>query len=475
MTSNIDRQLFIRLSMWINELQDYIPVGTVIHDNNPSASHRIGFSGFTYDRSYIDKKYPAIDPAHLDPQKDGGKFTTKSLNGKVLDYFSEFLPGEFSQSLLVNIDQRWRHLSEGEKLYIMTIAHGDFGAAQLNPQYDQFNDPIGDLDKLNELVQAIRDFQLNGLLSPVTKELQGALCSFKGTKPKIDYVVEHEGLAQRFVTKLNTSKYYNDARVANLFTSLEMNAGLNVCKNYVVKLDCGEDVLFSKNYTRSERFNQNDDLRILYKYNRISFKTLLADDPFLNNTQRPTYKHIAHAIDKYSDDPITDKEELFRRAIMSAATNHTSNGLDNLEMYDKGMGKWRLSPSFHNLPNPMTDTQFDVSFNDSLMTGNLLRLDESFVEELGKQLNILPTKSMALAFCVTSSLINIEKNMGVHELSIQDRDTIRNCIKLNDVSLLHKKFENNENVQKIMTSTLNLFSSDSHHTTDFQTQRGPTM
>jgi len=457
MTTQDNRKIFIRLSMWENEIQHYLPVGTLIFDNDPS--HRQGFVGFVYDSEYIRDKWPAVDPAHLDPQVDCGQFATNSRNGAIPHYFSGFLPGEFGQQLLSSVDKRWEGFSEAAKLYTMTLAHGDFGAPQLNAQNDQHNAPIRKLEELSQLVQAIREFQRGERPSPSTKELQGALCSFRGPKPKVDYEDVKDGIAQRFVAKLNTTGYYNDARVATTFTSLEKNAGIETCANRVVRLECGEEVLFSYNYARAESFAKHKDgerYRLILKYNRISFKTLLADDPVLGNTQRPDYTHIVHAIDKYSADPVSDKEELFRRAVFSVSTNHTSNGLENMEMYDQGKGTWRLCPSFHNLPNPMSDTQFDVGFGEGIMTGNLLRLDERFLISLGSKMGIDATQSLALSYSVTSALDNLERTMSIHDLSANDRNTVRECIKINAVSTLNDRLSKDEKVQAAVAVSKNL-------------------
>ncbi|WP_045861679.1 HipA domain-containing protein [Teredinibacter purpureus] len=449
MTGHDNRKLFIRLSMWENDIQDYLPVGTLVYDNDPS--QKIGFVGFVYDRGYVNAGWAAVDPAHLDPQIDHGRFPIKERDGRVHHYFASFLPGEFGQQLLSEVDKRWETLTEAEKLYVMTFAHGDFGAPQLNPQNSQHNEPIRDLGELSRLVEAIREFQRGERTSIITPQLQGALCSFRGPKPKVDYEDEVDGIARRFVAKLNTTSYYNDARIGATFTSVEKDASINTCENRVVPLDCGEEVLFSYNYARTERFEKLEEdsnpNRIIMKYNRISFKTLLADDPKLGNVQRPNYGHICYAIDKFSADPVTDKEELFRRAILSAATNHTNNGLENIEMYDQGNGKWRLSPSFHNLPNPYADVQFECGFGDGVMTGNLLRFDEKFVVTVGKTMGFDALKSLALSSPVLGALTNLERTMSIHNLSEDDKSTVRESVKIKEVASLHQRISQNETVQ----------------------------
>lgn len=476
MTTTFNRNLFIRLYMWQNQSQNYLPVGTLVYDNDPS--QRLGFVGFSYDRDYVSSEMPAVDPAHLDPQIDGGRFAYRARNGKVPPYFSGFLPGEFGQQLLNDVDERWGKLTEAEKLVMVTYAHGDFGAPQLNPQNDQHNVPICDFSELSRLVQALRDFQYGKRPSPITRHLQGALCSFRGPKPKVDYEEESDGVIRRFVAKLITTSSYNDARVAATFTSLETNAGINACANRVVSLDSGEDVLFCENYARTESFDglENETpSRLILKYNRVSFETLLADDPVLGNTQRPNYKHIAYAIDKYSSNPVSDKEELYCRAVLSAATNHTSNGLENMEMYDGGMGKWRLSPSFQNLPNPMTDAQFDVGFNDSIMTGNLLSLDEQFLVALGFQVGIEPSQALGLALSVTESLIDLENVMAKHALCANDRNTLRECVKVEDISALHCRLKNDEKIQRAVAGSTEMPNLTPNNEVEAPGRGGPTI
>jgi len=450
--------ILIRLSMWDNDIQNYLPVGHVIYDNN--SRQRLGFVGFKYDSSYVQGKYPAIDPAHLLPQRDNGCYIVKERDGRVPHYFASFLPGEFGQQLLSEVDGKWDKLTQAEKLYVMTHAHGDFGAPQLNPQLNQHNEPIGNLDDLSRLVKAIREFQRGERKSFITREIQGALCSFHGRKPKVDYLEESNGIRHRFVAKLNTSGCYNDARVAAAFTTLEKNAAISACDSRVVPLQCGEEVLFSYNYSRKEELEDNhSDLngRTILKYNRISFKVLLADDPNLDNTKRASYKHLCYAINKYSADPISDREELYRRAVLSAATNHTSNGLDNLEMYDTGGGKWRLSPSFQNLPNPYTDAEFEVGFSDGLMTGNMLRFDESFLKNLGEQMGFSEINSLALAFPVINSLSDIDKVMDMHQVSGVDQQTISECVKTTQINALHSSLSQNSQVQQEINKSQNSF------------------
>jgi len=431
--------------MWDNQVQEYLPVGTLFLDREK----RLGFVGFIYDRDYVKNGLPAIDPAHLDPQKRDGRYVCRFENGRLPHYFSSFLPGEFSQHLLVDVDSLWTRLSEAEKLYVMTLAHGDFGAPQLNPQNKQYNDAIQDMSTLNKLITAIRHFQQGDAPNPITEELYGALCSFHGTKPKIDYREIKGDVSRRFVVKLNTTDHFNDARVSAVMQKIEDAAGIETCDTRLVKLDNGEDVLFSYNYAHSDmykKFDDGDSEHIIMKYNRVSFRVLLAEDPILDNTQRPSYCHIVHAIEKYSSDPETDKQELYRRAVFSASVNHTANGLDNMEMYDTGGGKWRLSPSFNNLPNPISSTEYDVSFTDTASTHQLLDMNELFLEQLGKEFGFNAIRSKSLALPVLTAVSNIQNVMTYYDLSENDSKSVAKCIKIDEVNKLKSNIEQDPDI-----------------------------
>lgn len=439
--------------MWQNDLQQYIPVGTLIYD----VAQRSGFVGFSYDKSYLDKELPPIDPAHLTPDRyNRGKYVVKEQNGNLPHYFTSFLPGEFGQRLISEVNHKWDSLSQAERLYVTSLTHGDFGAPQLNPQNVQQNNVINDMDDLNALVRSIRAFQGQEIRSIISPSLQASLCSSIGAKPKIEFQSLHGKQMERFIVKLNSANPFNDARVSVALTKLEQIAGISVCNNRAVSLDCGEEALFSSNYSRTESHFPEDlkcPINIL-KYNRISFRVLLAEDPILENTERPLYSHIVHAINKYSCDPISDKEELFRRAVFSASTNNTSNGLENMEMYDTGGGNWRLSPSFQNLPNPLKDAYFDTAFSNRMNTSNLFELDEIFIATLGTSFDYSPFQANVIAQPVINSLSQfISKNQSANiQLTDLDRKSLLKCMKITEVIKLDQLLLKNDKVMEQVNS-----------------------
>lgn len=446
--------------MWQNNLQQYIPVGTLIYD----VAQRSGFVGFSYDKSYLDKGLPSIDPAHLIPdQYNQGKYVVKEQSGNLPHYFTSFLPGEFGQRLISEVNQKWDSLSPAERLYVTSLTHGDFGAPQLNPQHVQQNGVIKNINDLNILVRSIREFQGQEIRSILSPHLQASLCSSIGAKPKIEFQSLNGKKMERFIVKLNSANPFNDARVSVALTKLEQLAGISVCNNHSISLDCGEEALFSSNYSRTESHSSEDSNNpiTILKYNRISFKILLADDPILDNTERPLYSHLVHAINKYSCDPESDKKELFRRSIFSASINHTSNGLENMEMYDTGGGNWRLSPSFQNLPNPLKDAYFDTAFSSRMNTSNLFELDEIFIATLGTNFGYTPLQANIIAQPVVNSLAQfISKNQSAGiQLTDLDRKSLLKCIKSTELIKLDQVLLKNT---KVMDQVNNIETNREH-------------
>lgn len=429
MTASRDR-FFVCLSMWSNNFQEYFNVGTLVYDFSHYNSARL--VGFSYHKDHIGLNLPAIDPANLLPTiKNRGKFVSREKQGALPHYFASLLPGPFGDDLISDMNKEWKTLTDTEKLYVMTLSHGDFGAPRLNAYKDQNNHPIRDLTVLSGLVTAIREYQDGHINNPITLEIQGALCNMHSHKPMVDFEARENGVERRFVVKLNTSRIYNDAKVSSVLSTAQENSGINACSTRVMKLSNQEDVLFSSNYARTESYDTTSGsyTKIIMKYNRVSFKVLLAEDPFLKKNEIPSYKHIAHAIKKYSADPTSDLEELFSRAFFSAATNHTSNSFSNMEMFDDGDGNWRLSPSFNNLPNPMTNAEFECSFGDKKINGSLLNINEEFVGALAESIGIDNEVAKKLALVSSRAILSIDKISKQHQLDQSDHQMLNEVVK----------------------------------------------
>lgn len=420
-------KLHIQVASWNNAEQDYVPVGTVIYDNDPL--HRLGFTGFVYDRDYIANGGPALDPVNLKTSENDGRFVF-SMDGKLPSYFEQFLPGAFVEQLIAKQDPRWNSLNPAEKLFLLTEINGDFGAIQLNAHLDQFDNPIDRLDDLKALVGVIKDFQAGRSTPTLDNSQLRNLATFSGHTPKLDFEVAQEGSPRRYVVKLNSTATSNDALVSEVMSALQRKAGIDCVSSSRTELPGGDDVLLSQNYTRGVGSDVigADSAGKTYSYNRVSLATLLSNSSTLGNTDIPTYRHAAEVIREVSASPKEDVEELFRRGVFSALTSHTSNGLDNIEMYDTGGGNWRLAPAFNNLPSLSPVAAFEMSFSGLKDTVNYLRTDTTMVSWLGQSMGLTEGEALKAALPVASALTEIGSTLAAHHVPVREHARIASAI-----------------------------------------------
>lgn len=434
-----NESLFVLVYTWQNDIQDYVYAGNLIF--GISGETEFATTTFHYDKDYVSQGFGALDPANLNPEKED-IFVCKRPSGQLFGYFSNLLPGQFGNQLLTDIEPLWPTWNEIQKLHVLAEAHGDFGAIHINPHNDQAGQVIGSIEKLNEVVEKIRAFQQGKVRSVLTPELQGALCSLGGSKPKVDFVVKTEDRVQRYVVKLNCSGCYNDARVSALLSESQKSARITVCPRKAQPLPCGEEVLICTNYSRKRlESDEKNDAKII-RYNRVSFRTLLENDPILGVSEHPKLNHMIHVIDRFSADPMADKAELFRRTIFSVGTNHTANGLDNMEMYDTGRGRWRLSPSYNNLPNPDKGTNFQVGIESAASCTSLVKFDERWISMLGGEFGFTPIESLGLAYPVVQSLEALPIRIEKSNLVAPDQSVLKNVIPSEQIGQLLAKINN---------------------------------
>lgn len=423
--SNMSK-LHVQVAAWNNYEQGYESVGTVIYDNDPN--HRLGFTGFVYDRDYIAKGGAALDPVNLKTTENEGRFVF-SMDGKLPSYFAEFLPGTVTDQLIAKQDSRWQGLNQAEKLFLLTEINGDFGAIQLNSHLDQFDRPIDRLGDLKAIVDVIKDFQADRSTPTLSKEALRTLTAFGGTGPKVDFELTQNGKAERYVVKLNATSESNDAVVSQFMGSLQSSAGINRVPSNRAELPGGDDVLLSKNYARGHGPSIDaDSPASVLRHNTVSLATLLSQSSHLGNADVPTYMHAAKVIKEVSADPKADLEELMRRAVFSALTSHTSNGLDNIEMYDVGGGNWRLGPSFNNLPSMSPVAPFELSFTGLKDTVNFLKVDAAMVAELGNAIGLDEGLALRIAQPVAATLAHVNAEMNNFDVPAREQARIASAI-----------------------------------------------
>lgn len=434
-----NNNLFISVYAWQNDMQDYVVAGNLLFGKSDESGMTV--TSFQYESSYVEDGFGSLDPANLNT-KESNLVICKRPSGQLFGYFSNLLPGQFGNQLLADIDPIWPTLNEIQKLHVLTKAHGDFGPIHLNAQNDQAGEVIESIEMLDEVVQKIRSFQKGNTRAVLTPELEGALCSLGGSKPKVDFEVKSDGRVQRYVVKLNCSDCYNDAQVSSFLSENQKSARISICPRKPLALPCGEDVLVCTNYARKYVEPAQQRSGVIIRYNRVNFRTLLEDDPVLGVGEMPKIEHMIHVIDKYSDNPTSDKEELYRRTLFSVGTNHTSNGFDNMEMYDIGRGKWRLSPSYSNLPNPDRGTNFQVGIETGASCTSLVNYDERWLSMLGGQFGYAPKDSLVIAMPVVQTLDALTVRIEKSNLLETDKVTLKKILPSEQFSKLNQRIIN---------------------------------
>jgi serine/threonine-protein kinase HipA len=127
--------------------------------------------------------------------------------------------------------------------------------------------------------------------------------------------------------------------------TLARAAGVRVPRFSLHKID-GKSVLVSR------RFDRDRQERIGY----VSAMTMLE----ATERQQGSYLEIAEAIERYSQAPSADLQELWRRIAFSRLISNTDDHLRNHGFLRTSAAGWSLSPAFDLNPNPQPGTPFST-------------------------------------------------------------------------------------------------------------------
>jgi serine/threonine-protein kinase HipA len=203
---------------------------------------------------------------------------------------------------------------------------------------------------------------------------------------------------------------------------LAHTAGIDAVSSRVLIMPSGHEVLMSLRYDQAEGVKESPrQFKMMRQYHRIAMKAILAQDPDMRGRDlaSATCEDIANAIRKYSDDPVADIDELYRRVIFHIGVSNTDNNLNNTEMYLNDMGHWRLSPSYDVVPNP-AGGDFVVPITDSLQNTTQTRLNLTVLGAIADRFQLDREKAYRLAQPVLEQIAKAEDHL--RQANVQDRD-----------------------------------------------------
>lgn len=409
---------YIHIHRWSNALQQYEYTGHLLYDEEFTQ----GAVTFHYDKSYIGRGGPSLDPYLLNSKGHEGVYVVNSGKGILPPYFQQFLPGALGQLVVQNTFDGYNQLNQFQKLSISTEMYGERGALHFNGQNDQNNDRISSLSELSEAISSLTSKEPNNILNPMGESYL-SICSATGTRTKLELSLE--GDLKRFFYKHAESSQFDEHKMRKVMYDMEREIGIDSVECKLVELG-RRKIALQANYRYHQPQSENGGLRI--KLNSVPFSALIdTSDGKIDNVTY-SYQDAKNIIEAYSAEPEEDKAELFRRALLSAAINNTSNGIENLELVDIGHEHWRLAPAFNSMPNPCHSTSFRMKFSDAFAAKKFFSVDLAFADKLAQELSVTGIEVEDTLNTVNRVSHSFEDMAKLVELDIESVIALRDAI-----------------------------------------------
>jgi len=142
---------------------------------------------------------------------------------------------------------------------------------------------------------------------------------------------------------------YNLQRVEYATLELARRCGITVCNARLLPV-AGHDVLMV------ERFDREHTEGGYLRFGLVSGLTLLDCDDSHLDRERWSYLLLADQLRRWSEQPDTDRIELFRRIVFNAAVTNNDDHPRNHAVLRTGRG-WRLTPAYDLVPAPLVSLE----------------------------------------------------------------------------------------------------------------------
>ena len=273
-----------------------------------------------------------MDPVSLPPRP--GSFDTGHPG--IFRVFEDSLPDDWGRKILVRKHRLPRQRQNLPSL-LLTLGNSGLGALSYTG-HGKPNPPASDTSAiyLSDLVTSAEAFERGEIDDLELTLLFGAASSPGGARPKALVFDDTDKI--HYLAKFPSIKdAVNVVRIEAATMALAARAGLIVPHTRLV--ECGKrDVLLV------ERF---DIINATARRHMISLQTLLKAHGYY----QCRYIELLNVVRKYSSDPQSDSELLYRQMVFNAVVGNTDDHLKNFWMvfsHDEG---WRLSPAIDLVPD----------------------------------------------------------------------------------------------------------------------------
>ncbi len=296
---------------------------------------------FVYGRSYRSRPEAVpIDPYHLPLAQ--GRYETARLGG-IFGALRDASPDAWGRRIIENFQGR-TDLDEMDYLLLGPedrVGALSFGRGQIPPAPVHRFNRVLDLGELRAAAEALARMSVGEPVPLQIQQLADPGSSLGGARPK-NVVEDHTGL---WIAKFaQQSDRWNYAAVEAGMTTLAARCGIRV-PEVRTELVGGERVLLVKRFDR-ERTPEG------YSRSRfVSALTVLDAEDTITNRVNWSYLLLADELQRWSVQPVADREELFRRVVFNALISNTDDHPRNHALIAPGED-WRLAPAYDLTPTP---------------------------------------------------------------------------------------------------------------------------
>ncbi len=404
------RRLFVRIGA------TGIPVGELIVDTESGGRET---STFTYDQSWIENR----DGFALAPDMPLGPtpiYTNRATQGSSLPGpIADGTPDSWGRAIIKmalggRIESDLDYLLHSDDFLrsgaLRYYYSRDAKASALAPPRDgEDRVAIPRLYDLEQIITEARSFEADPIHYRERRNkvvggraLEQAVGSLGGARPKVN-AMDDKGLLH-IVKLAKGDDEYAVARAEVMALTLAARVGISASFAYVLPTSDKFPVAIVQRFDRGR-----GNLRIPF----ISAQTFMG----LPGAEPGNYVDVALRMHKWSRDPKSDMQELYRRILFNVLVQSTDDHLRNLGFLYRGGGKWGLSPAFDINPVPEEGTTLKTAISE--VHGNAPDVEK--LVDAAPYFDVKPDEAVKIAASMAKTVRDEWKAIG-GKLGMSSRD-----------------------------------------------------